>query len=230
MKKWQKFSVIFFLGAMSTFFAPTVSAYSDFGDGETPPTGNINEPPVKLDEKPKDKNPGENKIQIENKEPAPEPPPAKITENPAPPPADNSNIRNENFNDDDNKFESPVDTGVLGDVNNDGVLNAVDLVILQKYLKGDVFEINENASDINGDGIISKFDVFALLNLIKAEKKGTGDVNNDGKVDIYDVQALTAYLANPAANINIVNADLSGDGRISTDDLKILKNVISALQ
>ena len=101
---------------------------------------------------------------------------------------------------------------------------------MQKYLSGDVFEINENAADINGDGNISKFDVFALLNLIKAEKKGTGDVNNDGKVDIYDVQALTEYLANPSTYINVDNADLTGDGRISTDDLKILKSVISALQ
>ena len=149
-------------------------------------------------------------------------------ENPITPPQNNPPVTNEN------NFEAPVNSGILGDINNDGELNAVDLIVLQKYLKGDVFEINEineTAADINGDGTISLFDVHALLNLIKAEKKGTGDINNDGKVNLYDVQTLTTYLANPQnIPINSNNADLNGDGKISTDDLKILRKVIDALQ
>lgn len=153
-------------------------------------------------------------------------------------PNENPNTQNENLNnsnEDDEDFTEnenvSLDTGIVGDINGDRELNAVDLVVLQKYLKGNVFEINENAADINGDGTVSMFDVHALLNLIKAEKKGTGDVNTDGKVDIYDVQSLTAYLANPKNTpINSGNADLNGDSRISTDDLKILKKVIEALR
>ena len=153
------------------------------------------------------------------------------------PPKDETKESDEDLNnadEDDEDFTEneniSLDTGVTGDINGDSELNAVDLVVLQKYLQGKVFEINENEADIDGDGNISKFDVYALLNLIKAENKGTGDVNNDGKVDIYDVQTLTAYLANSSNNINSKNADLNGDGRISKDDLKILKKVISALQ
>lgn len=205
MKMWQKFSVLFFVSAITTFFSPSVNAGGDLNGEESAQNDSINAPPVTFDE-----NPDEQKI------PAP-------NEKPAPPPEDTTNISNEISN------ENPVDTGVLGDINNDGELNAIDLVVLQKYLTGNIFEINKNAADINGDGNISKFDVFALLNLIKAEKKGTGDVNGDGKVDIYDVQSLTAYLANPSVNINIVNANLNGDGKIGTEDLKILKGVISAL-
>lgn len=185
MKKWQKFSVIFFVSVPIIFFSPCVNAGGDLEDGDTLPNENHIEPPQNN-----------------------------------PPPVNN-----------ENNFERPANTDLLGDINNDGELNALDLVVLQKYLNGDVFEINETASDINGDGTISMFDVYALLNLIKSEKKGTGDVNDNGKVDIYDVQTLTAYLANPQNTpINSNNADLNGDGKISTDDLKILRKVIAALQ
>lgn len=233
MKLWQRFLIIFSVSVTTTFFSPSVNAGGDYGSSEPPPEETINEPPIKFDESSKDKNSGEKNPPIENENPAPPPAnnPNVIIENKNPElPADNPSVRNEIFHEEENNFGHTIDTGVIGDINNDGELNAIDLVVLQKYLSGDVFEINENAADINGDGNISKFDVFALLNLIKAEKKGTGDVNNDGKVDIYDVQALTEYLAKPSTYINIDNADLTGDGRISTDDLKILKSVISALQ
>ncbi len=228
MKLWQKFSAIFFIGAM-TIFLPSVNAYTEMGSGETPPSetikppasGNNKIPPI--NDGAKDKNPGDKKNPDDNKAP-------DENKNPTEPPKNIQTVPSENLPEEESDFESPIDSGVLGDINNDGELNAVDLVVLQKYLKGDAFEINETAADINGDGTISKFDVFALLNLIKAEKKGTGDVNNDGKVDIYDVHALTEYLANPSTKINISNADLTGDGRIGTDDLKILKAVISELQ
>ena len=230
MKLWQKFSAIFFIGAM-TIFLPSVSAGGDFNEGEAPPNDT---PPINIKNTPKDKAPGGNENSGEQKKPddnktsdeQKKPDENKI---PTAPPKDTQNIQNETFKEEED-FEENFNSGVLGDINNDGVLNAIDLVVLQKYLKGDAWKINEAEADINGDGTISNFDVFALLNLIKAEKKGTGDVNNDGKVDIYDVQALTEYLANPSTKINVSNADLTGDGRIGTDDLKILKGVISELQ
>lgn len=205
MKLWQKFSVIFFVSVPVIFFSPCVNAGGDFDSGETLQGENHIDPPK--DNPPvENPNPNENSI-------------------PVAPPQNNPPVNNEN------NSEPSAGTGILGDINNDGELNAVDLVILQKYLKGNVFEINETASDINGDGTISMFDVYALLNMIKAEKKGTGDVNNDGKVNIFDVQTLTAYLADSQNTpINSGNADLNGDGRISTDDLKILRKVIAALQ
>ena len=234
MKLWQKFSAIFFIGAM-TIFLPSVNAYTEMGSGETPPSENIKPPTSGNNKLPpindgaKDKNPGDKKNPGNNENSDGNKNPDK-NKNPTEPPKNIQTIPSENLPEEEPDFEDTVDSGVLGDINNDGELNAVDLVVLQKYLKGDAFEINETAADINGDGTISKFDVFALLNLIKAEKKGTGDVNNDGKVDIYDVHALTEYLANPSTKINISNADLTGDGRIGTDDLKILKAVISELQ
>ena len=241
MKLWQKFSVIFFVSVPAIFFSPCVNAGGDYGSGETLPNENPITPPQ--DNPPvTNPNPNENPAAPpQNNPPVTNPNP---NENPVAPPQDNPPITNPNPNENpaappqdnppvnnENNFEPPVSSGVLGDINNDGELNALDLVVLQKYLKGDVFEVNEKAADINGDGTISLFDVHALLNLIKAEKKGTGDVNNDSKVNLYDVQTLTAYLANPQNTpINSSNADLNGDGRISTDDLKILRKVIATLQ
>lgn len=238
MKKWQKISAAIFFTAMLLNFAP-VSA----GDGYTvsDSQNNISDGSKDKDEEIFEESFGE-LDEVSNDE---LPPP----ENNIPiPNINDTNKKFENHNDDsaEENFNPPEseddeiysdededtvhDTGIIGDVNGDNQLNAVDLVILQKYLKGNVFYISESAADINGDGTISAFDVHALLNLIKAENKGTGDVNNDGKVDIYDVQSLTNYLADKNTPINSGNADLNGDGKISTEDLKILREVISALQ
>lgn len=241
----QKFLTAFFIVATSTVFNHVVYAGGDFDESNSEDTENILiEMPSDLDDK------GDNEIFQDNSDEfdistddnnnsdnnpnqqniVPNLPNENLN-----PPEENLDNPDENFNNsnDDDFIEDEkvsLDTGVIGDINGDRELNAIDLVVLQKYLKSEVFEINENAADIDGDGNISKFDVYALLNLIKAEKKGTGDVNNDGKVDIYDVQSLTAYLADPSKGINSKNADLNGDGRISTDDLKILKDIITALR
>ena len=225
MKTLQKFWAIFFIGIMSTFPLASVYAGGDYSSEDTA------EKPDNFSETPDNNNHSEeNKI---------EPPPVVNVnpENNFETPKEIPAPENENFNEpeeveiSEENISVQIDTGIIGDINGDNELNAVDLVVLQKYLNGDSFEVNETAADINGDGTVSMFDVHALLNLIKAENKGTGDVNNDGKINIYDVQTLTAYLANPKVTpINSGNADLNGDSRISTDDLKILRKVISELQ
>lgn len=229
MSHLKKFLAILFIGLI--VYQPTIYA----GDGYTGEEATESETATEQQNKPAE-NPNDNKKNSDDDKKI-EPPSANI-ENPNVN-NENSNVNqgNENYEDEDfyyedeTKSEVLIDTGIIGDVNGDNELNAVDLVILQKYLKGDTFEINENAADINGDGTVSMFDVYALLNLIKSENKGTGDINNDGKVNIYDAQTLTAYLANPQNTpINSGNADLNGDGRISTDDLKILRKVIFELQ
>ena len=53
---------------------------------------------------------------------------------------------------------------ILGDVNDDGILNVLDVVLLvNTVLYSD--EYNENA-DINSDGILNVLDIVLLVNII----------------------------------------------------------------
>ena len=231
MKTWQKFSAILFVPAVIIFSSQSVYGGADFGDGES--AGEMEniivETPEETEETPPENNFDEgNNIVIPPDNSSDYQPPILPENNPD----ENANENADDYFDSNDTYteDAVKDSGIIGDVNGDNELNAIDLVILQKYLKGEIFSISETAADINGDGNISKLDAYALLNLIKGENKGTGDVNNDGKINVYDVQTLTAYFADKSTPINQKNADLSGDGKIDTKDLKILKGVIAALK
>ena len=56
----------------------------------------------------------------------------------------------------------------VGDVNCDGLVNAVDVTIIYNYLlDGD--ETYKETCDINGDGIISAVDITAIYNILLGE-------------------------------------------------------------
>ena len=50
-----------------------------------------------------------------------------------------------------------------GDINNDGILNVQDVVILINYILGDIYDPN---GDLNSDGILNVQDVVILINII----------------------------------------------------------------
>lgn len=55
----------------------------------------------------------------------------------------------------------------LGDVNKDGVINVVDVILLRRYLVGGYeVVIDESTADMNGDGIITIADVVLLRRLL----------------------------------------------------------------
>ncbi|PJI07267.1 MULTISPECIES: cellulase family glycosylhydrolase [Clostridium] len=51
---------------------------------------------------------------------------------------------------------------LLGDVNNDGVINVNDLILLKRYLKGASVNIDMTAADLNGDGTVNVLDVILM--------------------------------------------------------------------
>ena len=60
-----------------------------------------------------------------------------------------------------------VVTVINGDVNGDGEVNAVDIVILQNYLSGrQTAGIDQSAADADGDGNITAADVPAIVAII----------------------------------------------------------------
>ena len=58
----------------------------------------------------------------------------------------------------------PAYEGIMGDLNDDGILNVQDIIIMINIVLGTV-EYNEYA-DLSGDGIVNILDVIQLMNLI----------------------------------------------------------------
>lgn len=69
----------------------------------------------------------------------------------------------------------------LGDINEDSIINAVDLVILRKYIADSLFDTTVNLE--------------------------AADVNENGSVNLKDVLYLTMYLAKRISDFSIVKAD-----------------------
>jgi len=63
-------------------------------------------------------------------------------------------------------FVCSAEDSVLGDLNDDSVVNVQDIIIMVNIILGD--EYNE-AADLSGDGIINILDVIQLVNLILGE-------------------------------------------------------------
>ena len=49
-----------------------------------------------------------------------------------------------------------------GDVNSDGVVDEMDVIVLERYLARWPIAINEAAADVNGDGVVDEMDVIVL--------------------------------------------------------------------
>ena len=56
-----------------------------------------------------------------------------------------------------------VDDALLGDINEDGVLNILDIVSLVNLVLSNNYEAS---GDINGDGLLNILDIVSLVNLI----------------------------------------------------------------
>lgn len=65
-----------------------------------------------------------------------------------------------------NSKSAPVMSSSMGDINNDGQINAIDLAILKKYLLDNSTTINKIAADMNSDGIIDAIDFAAFKKLL----------------------------------------------------------------
>lgn len=79
------------------------------------------------------------------------------------------NMVNDNLENIDLAIEAGVITvtELIGDVNDDGVVDVADVITLRRYMAGgyDV-TVNENNADLNGDGMITVVDIIALRRYI----------------------------------------------------------------
>ena len=121
----------------------------------------------------------------------------------------------------------------VGDVNQDGAVDAWDVDLLLDYLQGTFQPTCPIAClDVNEDGEVNIADAFALGNMILTSGRTRltppmrtitvirGDVNADGKVDIADFYLLLNFLVGPIESIPSPQeaADTNGDGLVNLAD------------
>lgn len=122
-----------------------------------------------------------------------------------------------------------IDNGKVGDVNNDGLVNTSDAILLSKYLAGHVSSIaSPTSGDMNGDDIIDYQDVNLLsqqVGYVKSVPGLVGDANSDGILNDEDYTLLLSYLSN-ASSVTEENCDMNQDGEIQMNDAIYLMQLV----
>ena len=157
---------------------------------------------------------------------------------------DIESIISEYVNDNTSEEEETVNTeptGIIGDVNYDGVLTIRDAALIAKYMSHPEYltdaQINAVTAqgDFNGDGRVSVRDASDIVRYIAKsakDKENTvstepaeiipGDMNGDGVVSFRDAAIIAKYLANlkkhPELEEALKKGDFNGDGITNVRD------------
>jgi hypothetical protein len=111
-----------------------------------------------------------------------------------------------------------LDSCPLGDMNDDGNYNVLDIVALANCVLGSNCAELENgcAGDLNGDGNYNVLDIVALANCVLGsncftlENSCAGDINGDGNYNVLDIVALVnCVLGSNCSDLGRLN-DTSG--------------------
>ena len=127
---------------------------------------------------------------------------------------------------------------VIGDINEDNLVNMKDWILLKNYLNG-TDNLGEQAllnADINADGNVNEVDYLLLKRFLAewpdyqntlpnepiTDYAHYGDINDDGKLTMADLALLSKYMSDDY-NITLTtqqlkNADINGDGIINYID------------
>lgn len=137
----------------------------------------------------------------------------------------------ENFLSSGNPYVSdPREKILMGDANNDGVVDNNDLELLQLNVIGLGNIKNFRAADMDGDGEITVTDVSKLNLKLKEQNppvsKIKGDVNGDGKIDVVnDAVTVSNYFNGKIQKNDFLydNADVTGDGKVDLTDAETIR-------
>ena len=144
-------------------------------------------------------------------------------------------------------------TGIMGDINYDGVLSIRDAALIAKYIAYPEHLTDEQINavtaqgDFNGDGIVSVRDVSDIAKYLDKLAKNKdnagsagpseiiqGDMNNDGVVSFRDAAIIVRYLANLMKHSELeaelkAKGDFNGDGQTNIRDyISIVEDLIAS--
>ena len=135
---------------------------------------------------------------------------------------------------------------VLGDVNEDGEIDIIDVLSIARYITdAETYPLEQQQLlnvDINSDGKVDKVDELLLTRYVQNSKKYPntlpnepitdyafyGDINYDGKIDIFDAMILVQYSNGVVSlsNQQLKDADVNNDGKVNMVGARLIKNFI----
>ncbi len=128
--------------------------------------------------------------------------------------------------------KSSILDNALGDINLDGTVDSNDVIMLSKYVSGEIkLTKGLKYADINSDGVVNVDDVNVLAKKI-SDFYQVGDINMNGKVDIDDLTLLQDAL-NGVITLNKVQlnlCDINGDKTINSNDSIALRSKVSSIK
>ena len=126
---------------------------------------------------------------------------------------------------------------VKGDANGDGKVDLNDLKVMVDRMFDDKVDIKMNNVDFDDDGKISLDDLEKVIDIIVSQDKENdepnppmkeilkGDVNGDGKITQEDAKLINRYYVGDNVEINMNNADMNDDGKISLLDVNKIEKL-----
>lgn len=122
---------------------------------------------------------------------------------------------------------------LLGDIDDDGTIDAVDVLLFRKYLAGTITEIEVEVADINFDGMINDSDI-SLLREMMVDNNAVVDDNcfeynkaatfTVGHADLF-VESVEE-LRTPTARRSVITVKNNGDSNTGVSTIKITKDII----
>ena len=126
---------------------------------------------------------------------------------------------------------------LIGDVNNDGILNKDDVISLSRYLFSNEILQNSSSGDVDGDRKITVTDInelSSILGKVTAASDETGilgDVDGNGLIETEDAKTIGQYVAALITINEFVfnNSDTNSDGILNIDDYSYLLRAIEGM-
>lgn len=137
-----------------------------------------------------------------------------------------------------------VQTAGLGDVNNDGVVDAVDAgLIFKEYgnlSSGGEPTLDPDIADVNGDGAVNSIDFANVMDYYAKKSTGVlegvsfeefmrrksftlGDVNGDGQITYDDADLIERQINSTQLLFDPDTGDVDRDGKITVNDVLLVR-------